>query len=382
MKIPSSPGDVKARVGGAAGRIDRDACWRVGEEFGGRQRTRETVKENHSASAILERFRGPVDGEIRRLLTGRADILLYEMVRYHLGMEEAAGEAAAAHTGKRVRAAMCCLSCEAAGGESAAAAPAAAAIELLHSFTLLHDDVADQDAVRRGRPTVWRRWGIGQAVTAGDAVFALANLAVGASSPLASAVLRELNEATLAVCEGQQLDLSYEGRSDVSVGDYLTMIERKTASLFAGACAMGARMAEAPERQREALRRFGRELGLGFQIRDDVLGIWGEAEELGKPVGGDLRRNKRSLPIVHGLASAGESERERIAARLAEGVQSEEETAEIAARLEELGSRSFCEQMAGVSLERALEALGDASPKPRPAEDLRTVASYLVERTK
>ncbi|HUU54463.1 MAG TPA: polyprenyl synthetase family protein [Armatimonadota bacterium] len=346
------------------------------------------MNEKDSAGGILDRFREPVDEEIRRLLTGRADILLYEMVRYHLGMEEAEGGTAAAHTGKRVRAAMCCLSCEAAGGEAATAAGAAAPIELLHSFTLLHDDVADGDPVRRGRPTVWRRWGVGQAVTAGDAMFALANLAVGASeaagvsAPVVSALLWELNEATLAVCEGQQLDLCYEGRSDVSVDDYLTMIERKTAALFAAACAMGARMAEAPDQQREALRRFGRELGLGFQIRDDVLGIWGEAEELGKPVGGDLRRNKRSLPIVHGLASAGESERERIAARLAEGVQSDEETAEIAARLEELGSRSLCEQMAGASLERALEALGDAAPEPRPAEDLRTVASYLVERTK
>ena len=368
--------------------MDRDACWRVSEEFGGRQRRREMVKEKHSLSEILERFRAPVDGEIRRLLTGRSDILLYEMVRYHLGMEEAAGEAVASHTGKRVRAALCCLSCEAAGGEAAAAAPAAAAIELLHGFTLLHDDVADRDPVRRGRPTVWRHWGIGQAVTAGDAMFALANLAVGASEAVGasalvvSALLGEMNEATLTVCEGQQLDLSYEGRSDVSVDDYLTMIERKTAALFAGACAIGARMAQAPEHQREALRRFGRELGLGFQIRDDVLGIWGEAEELGKPVGGDLRRNKRSLPIVHGLASSDESEREAIAKRLAEGLGSDEEAAEIAARLEDLGSRSFCEQMAGASLERALEALGDAAPEPRPAEDLRIVARYLVERTK
>ena len=334
------------------------------------------MNEKESASGILDRFRGPVDEEIRRLLAGRADVLLYQMVRYHLGMEEAEGATAAAHTGKRVRAAMCCLSC------------AAAAIELLHSFTLLHDDVADRDPVRRGRPTVWRRWGVGQAVTAGDAMFALANLALGASeaagvsAPVVSALLGELNEATLAVCEGQQLDLSYEGRSDVSVDDYLMMIERKTGALFAAACAIGARMAEAPERQRGALRRFGRELGLGFQIRDDVLGIWGEAEELGKPVGSDLRRNKRSLPIVHGLASAGESEREAIAGRLAEGIRSDEEAAEIAARLEELGSRRFCEQMAGASLERALEALEEVSPEPRPAEDLRTVASYLVERTK
>jgi geranylgeranyl diphosphate synthase type I len=346
------------------------------------------MRENASAREVLNRFRGAVDEQIHHLLSARPDILLYEMVRYHLGMEDASGASATAHTGKRVRAAMCCLACEAAGGDASAAAPAAAAIELLHSFTLLHDDVADNDPVRRGRPTVWRRWGVGQAVTAGDAMFALANLAVGASesagaSPdVVSALLRELNEATLAVCEGQQLDLFYEGRSDVSVDDYLAMIGCKTAALFASACAIGARVAGASEQRREALRLFGRELGLGFQIRDDVLGIWGEAEELGKPVGSDLKRNKRSLPIVHGLASAGEREREAMAGRLAEGIQSDEEAAEIAARLEELGSRSICEDMARASLERALEALSEAEPEQGPADDLRTVASYLVERTR
>jgi len=346
------------------------------------------VKEKCSASRILDRFRGSADREISRLLAGRADLLLYEMIRYHLGLEEAAGGTDAAHTGKRVRAAICCLSCGASGGEEEAAAPAAAAIELLHGFTLLHDDVADGDLVRRGRPTVWQRWGTGQAVVAGDALFALANLVLTglgptrASAAVAAAVLGELNEATLAVCEGQQLDIAYEGRVDVGVDDYLVMIERKTAALFAAACAIGARIAGAPEQKREALRRFGRELGLGFQIRDDVLGIWGEAEELGKPVGSDLRRNKRSLPIVHGLASAGESEREAMAARLAGGLESDEEAAEIAARLEELGSRSFCERMAGSSLEEALKALEVSAPEPRPADDLRTVARYLVERTK
>ncbi len=345
------------------------------------------MAERDVASRIVDRFRAPVDREIHRLLAARADLPLYEMVRYHLGLEGTAGESVRAHTGKRVRAGMCCLSCEAAGGEAAAAAPAAAAFELLHSFTLLHDDVADGDPVRRGRPTVWRRWGIGQAVTAGDALFALANLALAgpetseARGADTSAALRELNEATLAVCEGQQLDISYEGRADVAVDDYLAMIERKTAALFAGACASGARIGGASEERREALRRFGREVGLGFQIRDDVLGIWGEAEELGKPVGGDLRRNKRSLPIVWGLAAAGESECNAIAARLAHGLQTEEEAGEIAERLEKLGSRAFCEQKARECLARGLEALDGAAPEAGPGEELRALAVYLIERT-
>ena len=335
------------------------------------------MPQEDSAIAILARFREPVDREIRELLSGRPDILLYEMMRYHLGLDEVA------RSGKRVRAAICFLCCQSAGGEPESAAPAAAAVELVHSFTLLHDDVADGDATRRGRETVWRRWGVGQAITAGDALFALANLAVVDRSrgPLPEASLRELNAAILAVCEGQQLDISYEGRLHITIDEYLAMIERKTAALFAAACALGARAAGADEDCLGALTRFGRELGIGFQIRDDVLGLWGREDALGKPVGSDLRRNKRSLPIVHALAAAGRAERDTLIGLLEGGVPTDEEAAGIAARMEELGSRAFCERLAKASLNRGLEALAQAKPESGPAADLRTLADYLIERT-
>jgi len=326
--------------------------------------------------AILARFREPVDKEIRALLSSRPDILLYEMMRYHLGLDEVA------RSGKRVRAAICLLCCQAVGGEADSAAPAAAAVELVHSFTLLHDDVADGDSMRRGRETVWRRWGIGQAITAGDALFALANLAVvdRSGNPLSEAAPRELNAAILAVCEGQQLDISYEGRAHITIDEYVAMIERKTAALFAAACAMGAGAAGADDDRRDALARFGRELGIGFQIRDDVLGLWGDQDDLGKPVGSDLRRNKRSLPIVHALAAAGQAERDTLIGLLEGGVPTDEEAAGIAARMEELGSRAFCERLARASLNRGLQALAEAKPEAEPAADLRTLAHYLIER--
>ena len=337
------------------------------------------MRDRDGAAAILNRFRPMVDEAIGRLLSGRPDLLLYQMVRYHLGLE---GSRATDQGGKRVRAAMCLLSCEAVGGGAETAAPAAAAVELMHSFTLLHDDIADSDDIRRGRPTVWRKWGVGQAVTAGDALFALANIAAAqleAEPETVRSVLAELNEATLAVCEGQQLDISYEGRADITVADYLRMVERKTAALFAAACSIGAQIAGSPAPRRASLAEFGREVGLGFQIQDDVLGIWGDPAEMGKPVGSDLRRNKRSLPVVYALNASGG---EQLAARLGAGVRSDREAAEVAALIERLGARSFCERMVGERLARGIAALEKAEPEASAADDMSTLASFLMERSR
>lgn len=339
------------------------------------------MEQCESAAAILNRFRPMVDEAIEGVLAGRPDLPLYEMIRYHLGME--AGAPAGA-SGKRVRAGLCLLSCEAMGDRPESALPAAAAIELMHSFTLLHDDIADRDVVRRGRAAVWKRWGVGQAITAGDALFALANIAAAGMQTTtcppyrtAAAVLAELNEATLAVCEGQQLDISYEGRADISVADYLRMVEGKTAALFSASCSIGGRVAGAPEKRRAALAEFGREVGLGFQIRDDVLGMWGDPGEMGKPVGSDLRRNKRSLPVIHALGAPGGGQ---LAERLAAGVGSDEEAAEAARLMEQLGSRGFCDGMARECLERGMAALEKAEPEGSAADEMRTLASFLVER--
>jgi geranylgeranyl diphosphate synthase type I len=339
--------------------------------------------EREQAGKILDRFRAVVDMEIARALEKGLDIPLYDMIRYHLGLDRTGAGTPAPATGKRVRAALCCLSSEAVGGEAQAAAPAAAAVELIHSFTLLHDDVADGDATRRGRAAVWKRWGVAHAITAGDALFSLANLVAaklterGVPTAESLAVVEELNAAALAVCEGQQMDISYEGRADVSVDDYLAMVERKTAALMAAACGAGACVGGGSVESAAALREFGRQLGLGFQIRDDILGMWGGPSELGKPVGTDLKRNKRSLPILHALDAVGG----KLAAQLAEGVTSDEEAAQIAARMQEIGSRAFCEGMARSFLARGCEALEHVNLQVGPREQLRVLASYLVERT-
>jgi geranylgeranyl diphosphate synthase type I len=167
----------------------------------------------------------------------------------------------------------------------------------------------------------------------------------------------------------------------VSVQDYLRMIERKTSALLAAAAAAGAHVAGASTEKVEGLRGFGQHLGVGYQIRDDVLGIWGDPGELGKPVGSDLRRNKRSLPIIHALAAAAEAGRTDLASRLARGATTDEEAAGVAAQMESIGSREFSERMAHESLARAFEALAGLDLRQSPAADLRALASYLLERT-
>ena len=355
--------------------------------------------------AIFDTYLPLVETEVNRALGGRGEALLYQMIRYHLGLDEPSlpsrqGSAAPLpSSGKRVRPTLCLLSCEAAGGSAELAAPAAAALELIHAFTLIHDDVADGDEVRRGRPTVWRRWGVGQAITAGDALYSLANLCLarldgGRLGPeLALAVHQEVNAAVLAVCEGQQLDISFEGRMDVAVDDYLHMVGLKTGRLLAAAGAIGCLIGSAGVDTCEALRRFGHHLGLAFQIRDDILGIWGDPAEMGKPVGGDLLRRKRSLPVIHALSQQvllrqgttpepAELRSALEATRLAKGASTVEEAAALAAEMEAGGSRAYCEQVAGESLATALAELDPLPLLPPHGACLRDLATYLAGRTR
>jgi len=332
--------------------------------------------------AIFDTYLPLVETEVKHALEGRGEALLYQMIRYHLGLDAADP----ASRGKGVRPILCLLACEAVGGRAELAAPAAAAFELIHAFTLIHDDVADGDEVRRGRPTVWRRWGVGQAIVAGDALYSLANLCIATlnRSRLGPAVVLaaqdKLNEAVLAVCEGQQLDISFEGRREVAVDDYLHMVGLKTGRLLAAAAATGALIGGAGVDTCEALRRFGHHLGIAFQIRDDILGIWGDPAEMGKPVGGDLLRRKRSLPVIHALSQAGADQ--RFAERVAAGASTVEEAAALAAEMEAGGSRTYCEQVAGESLAAALAELDPLPLLPPYGPCLRDLASYLAGRTR
>lgn len=250
----------------------------------------------------------PLIAEALTALDGRSP-LLAGMIRYHLGYANedftpAPDKVRIQSRGKRLRPAIAMLTCAAIGGDPLTAAPVGVAIELLHNFTLIHDDIQDKSETRRHRPTVWNLWGIEQAINAGDALFAVSQLPIldltreGVSAATVVQLIDAFNRMTIEIVEGQTLDLSFEGRADISADDYLEMISGKTAAIVRFAASAGAILGGASMESQERFADFGLALGIGYQIRDDALGIWGEADVTGKATADDIRRRKQSLPIV------------------------------------------------------------------------------------
>lgn len=224
---------------------------------------------------------------------------LLEMISYHHGW---LGDRST--RGKRVRPLIALLACQACRGEWQRALPAASAVELIHNFSLIHDDIEDRSDQRRGRPTLWARDGVPQALNTGDALFALAGLSLHRLTlppETRLAIHRDLDHACLALTQGQHLDLAFESRQDVATEEYLEMIEGKTAALLTAAATIGARAALPAAEQVERLGRYGRHLGLAFQMQDDILGIWGDPAVTGKPAADDLLSRKKTLPTLLGM---------------------------------------------------------------------------------
>lgn len=274
------------------------------------------------ATEISEAMRNALSrASINTLPTQAADLRsFYGQMQYHLGWVASDFSPVTSNPGKLLRPTLLLLAYELAGawGLSASAPsdylrralPAAAALELTHNFTLVHDDIVDGDTERRHRPTLWSIWGSTQGINTGDGLFALGRLAlwdsltVGVESEIAASLAVVLDRACLVIAEGQYLDLSFEQRQDVSTAMYIDMISRKTATLIGSAIEMGALLGTRDPATIESLRNFGFEMGIAFQIRDDVLGVWASAAELGKTTAGDIYRRKKSLPILHALEHA------------------------------------------------------------------------------
>jgi geranylgeranyl diphosphate synthase type I len=315
----------------------------------------------------LDRARDLVQPALRDAVS-RLTAELQAPVQHHLG-----------GGGKHVRAALALLSAEACGAEPEAGVPGAVAIELVHNFSLLHDDVIDGDRERRHRPTVWAEFGVGPAIIAGDALAALATeVLLESPGPYAARAALELARATQAMIAGQADDMAFEPRTVVTVDECLTMEERKTGALLSCAAALGAILAGAPTATVEALREYGRHLGIAFQAVDDLLGIWGDPAVTGKPVGSDLRQHKKTLPIVISVAAADGLAGEFVA--LLRGRLSEREVATAAQFVEGYGGREATMQVAEEHLAAALGALDDAPLAPGPAAELADVATFVVGR--
>lgn len=331
-------------------------------------------------SDYFARYLPAIDAEMRRVVSGppsdHALTVFYGMLHYHLGWVDVDFKPATFDAGKRLRPVMTLLTCEAAGGDRESALPAAAAIELLHNFSLIHDDIEDGDPTRRGRPTLWTIWGRAQAINAGDALFTLAHLALGGMQrrnvpPTRQLQVRErFNQACLVLTQGQHLDLSFESRPSVSEAEYVYMIGGKTAELVATACAIGAMVAGSEATQ--CYEDFGREVGFAFQIEDDLLGIWGDPRVTGKPAGNDIINRKKSLPVAYGLERS-ERLRNLYAA-------TDIDVAAVVAELDRCGARRYSEALAAQHHQRALSALDAATYDNEATSILRELANSLLHR--
>jgi geranylgeranyl diphosphate synthase type I len=286
--------------------------------------------EQAQLDRALGRFQGEIEGELRAVVAafqGEGDAqTFYPQMAYHLGWVDRDGQPIPPVAGKQLRPGLLLWACDlaalATGADDAARAerhyqalPAAAAVELVHNFSLIHDDIEDQDHLRRGRPTLWSIWGEAQAINTGDGMFALARLALwqvverGVAPALAVQLAALLDRTCLRLCEGQHRDMISEGSATITPAMYLDTIGRKTAALMRAATAMGG-MLGAPEAPAisVALAEFGEALGTAFQLRDDLLGIWASSAELGKVAAGDVQRKKMTLPVIYALATAPQAE--------------------------------------------------------------------------
>lgn len=332
---------------------------------------------------LVSQYLPSLEDDMRSVVRGVDEVErdLVGMLEYHLGWVDAAFEQCEGRSGKRVRPILCLLSCEGCGGVWDQALPAATAIELLHNFSLIHDDIEDQDRMRRGRPTLWSIWGEAQGINAGDTLFAFSQLALLrlADRSVAPQVVvhaaRLFNQMCVGLTWGQHLDIGFEEDDYVSVEDYMVMIEAKTAALVACACELGGLVAEAPTEQREHLRLFGLHLGLAFQLVDDVLGIWGDAAVTGKPVGADIARRKKSLPIIYGLERSAELRR-----LMARKSLCGDDVLQARHLLDSVGSREYTEELAEMHHEATLVAMDRAELTNPAAQALHELSERLLDR--
>jgi geranylgeranyl diphosphate synthase type I len=302
------------------------------------------------------------------------------LVGYQFGWWTSAGRSEKASRGKALRPTLVLLAAEAAGTDATAAIPAAVAVELVHNFSLVHDDVMDGDVTRRHRPTLWKVFGIGSAILAGDAMLNLAYEVLAASGHRhAGQGSRMVAAAVHELLEGQCDDLSFEQRDDVQLAECLRMARRKTGALLECATGIGALFGGGSAVQIERLRAFGGELGLAFQFVDDVLGIWGHESRTGKPVHSDLRSRKKSLPVVALLCSGSPAGRKLAQLYQEKRKLTEEEVVMLANLIDSAGGRDWCLAQAGALLERAMASLHAAAPAAR-LEELRALASFVADR--
>jgi geranylgeranyl diphosphate synthase type I len=307
--------------------------------------------------------------------------LMRRIAGYHFGWWNQHGQQEQASGGKAIRPTLVLLSAQAVGGIAAAAVPAAAAVELVHNFSLLHDDVLDGDLTRRHRPTAWSVFGRNAAILAGDALLTLAvSLLAASGHPTATDGIRMLTATVQDLVDGQNADLTFEQRVQVELAECLTMVGKKTGSLIACACAMGAFFGDGSSDQVQYLRGFGQHLGLAFQYVDDLLGIWGDPAVTGKPVYSDLRSRKKSLPVMAALTSETTAGHELAELYQRERPLSDTDLVHAADLIDIAGGRAWSQTQVDDLLAQAMRKLESANPTPHAAQELSALAQLATHR--
>lgn len=313
---------------------------------------------------------------------------LRQVASYHLGWTDLEGRPSPSPGGKGIRPSLAILSAEAAWADASVGVPGAVAVELVHNYSLIHDDIIDGDHERHHRPTVWSRWGIGMAIIVGDALETLAHQVLLGCGERGARAATALAEATAEMIAGQADDIAFEHRRDVTVDECMAMSAGKTGALLGCAASIGAILGGAPDATTRALRDFGRHLGLAFQATDDLLGIWGDPARTGKPAGNDLRQRKKSMPVVSALAARGEEADELRALLL--GRQDDDQgqlppldpdqVTRAAYLVETCGGRQWTRVRAKAHLDAALGALERVRLSAVPHRELADLAVFAVER--
>nr|WP_030764445.1 MULTISPECIES: family 2 encapsulin nanocompartment cargo protein polyprenyl transferase [unclassified Streptomyces] len=340
--------------------------------------------EGQDAAALLERTREAVDPQLRRTVESLPG-QMRRVAMYHFGWEHEDGSPAAGGAGKAIRPALVLAAAQALRGAGAGpveeAVRAAAAVELAHNFTLLHDDIIDKDVRRRGRSTAWTVFGTPDAIITGDAMMALAlRLLAEDPHPAAAAASARLAACVIELCAGQQADCAFERRPQVSLDECLAMATAKTGALLGCACALGALYAGAGPDEVDAMDAFGREAGLAFQLIDDLIGIWGDPGHTGKPAGADLIARKKSLPVVAALTSGTTAGKEL--AELYAGPMTGDDVRRAADAVDRAGGRDWAQAQAADRMGRAVQQLSRAVPDLGAAGGLLALAEFVTRRTR
>jgi geranylgeranyl diphosphate synthase type I len=332
---------------------------------------------------LLQNYLTELDTAMRRTL----DTVLRDepgfgvMLRYAMGWTDEHNQPHHHPTGKRLRPALLFLCTETTGGDWHQAIPAGVAVEFLHNFSLIHDDIEDNSDFRHGRPTVWRVWEVKNAINAGDAMFAVAYSALEQQSHLVSPELalqlwRIFNATNLELTRGQHLDMRFEYQASISVDDYISMIKGKTAALLATCAQMGALIGSGNADIAAHYAEFGLNIGIAFQIRDDILGIWGDPKETGKSAASDIISRKKSFPVLYGLAHNPE-----LVTVYQRPFFADADVAEAVRLLDHVHAQDYARQQEKVYYDRAMQALSLARPQGTAAQNLYAFVEMLFKRT-